>query len=99
VRCPLVLALALALLVVMVVVLLLLLLAHFVLWCCCLFCRHTSTTICMTPSTKFNFQPVGDGQVGPVYKRILAAWSEEVGVDIAGQAAEYKELLDGGFTL
>ena len=75
--------------------LLLLLLAHVVFS----FCRHTSTTICMTPSTKFNFQPVGDGQVGPVYKRILAAWSEEVGVDIAGQAAEYKELLDGGFTL
>ena len=53
----------------------------------------------MTPSTRFNFNPIGDGQVGPVYKRILAAWSEEVGVDIAGQAAEYKELLDGGFTL
>ena len=77
------------------VVVVLLLLAHFVFW----FCRHTSTTICMTPSTRFNFNPIGDGQVGPVYKRILAAWSEEVGVDIAAQAAEYKELLDGGFTL
>jgi branched-chain amino acid aminotransferase len=60
---------------------------------------HTSTTICMVPSTRFNFAPIGDGTVGPVYSRILAAWSEEVGVDIAGQAVEFKEMLDGGFTL
>ena len=30
----------------------------------------TSTTICMVPITRFNFQAVGDGQVGPVYQPI-----------------------------
>ena len=55
---------------------------------------HTSTTICMLPITRFNFQPVGDGQVGPIYRRLLAAWSEEVGVDIAAQAREYSSMMD-----
>jgi branched-subunit amino acid aminotransferase/4-amino-4-deoxychorismate lyase len=49
----------------------------------------TSTTVCMIPVTRFNFRPVGDGRPGPIYRRLLAAWSEEVGVDIAGQAREY----------
>jgi branched-chain amino acid aminotransferase len=52
----------------------------------------TSTTICMIPVTRFNFQPVGDGRPGPVYRRLLAAWSEEVGLDIAAQARQYAEL-------
>ena len=55
----------------------------------------TSTTICMVPITRFNFQAVGDGQVGPVYRRLLAAWSEEVGVDIAAQARQYAEMMEG----
>ena len=54
----------------------------------------TSTTICMVPITRFNFQPVGDGTVGPIYRRLLRAWSEEVGVDIAAQASEYAGLMD-----
>ena len=53
---------------------------------------YTSTTICMVPITRFNFQPVGDGRPGALYQRLLAAWSEEVGVDIAGQARQYSEL-------
>jgi branched-subunit amino acid aminotransferase/4-amino-4-deoxychorismate lyase len=52
----------------------------------------TSTTICMVPITRFDFHPVGDGAPGPVYRRLLAAWSEEVGVDIAAQAREYAVL-------
>jgi len=46
----------------------------------------TSTPYCIMPSTKFNNLPVGDGKVGPITKRLLAAWSELVGMDIAGQA-------------
>ena len=53
---------------------------------------HTSTTVCMQPITRFNFRPVGDGKPGPIYRQLLAAWSEEVGVDISGQAREYAEL-------
>lgn len=46
----------------------------------------TSTPYCIMPATKFNGLPVGDGQVGPVTKRLLQAWSERVGVDIVAQA-------------
>ncbi|MEW6749885.1 MAG: aminotransferase class IV [Candidatus Latescibacterota bacterium] len=52
----------------------------------------TSTTICMVPITRFDFHPVADGTPGPLYRRLLAAWSEEVGVDIAGQARQYARL-------
>jgi branched-chain amino acid aminotransferase len=46
----------------------------------------TSTTICMVPITRFDFHTIGDGSPGPVYRRILQAWSEQVGVDIVAQA-------------
>lgn len=46
----------------------------------------TSTPYCIMPATKFNGLPVGDGQVGPVTKRLLQAWSDRVGVDIVAQA-------------
>lgn len=46
----------------------------------------TSTPYCIMPSTKFNNLQVGDGQVGPVTKRLLEAWSELVGMDIVAQA-------------
>jgi branched-chain amino acid aminotransferase len=46
----------------------------------------TSTPYCIMPATRFNGLPVGNGQVGPIAKRLLAAWSEKVGIDIVGQA-------------
>ncbi len=46
----------------------------------------TSTPYCIMPATKFNGLPVGDGAVGPVTKRLLQAWSDLVGLDIAAQA-------------
>jgi branched-chain amino acid aminotransferase len=49
----------------------------------------TSTTICMIPCTRFDFQPVGDGRPGPIYRQVLQAWCEEVGVDIPAQARAY----------
>lgn len=45
----------------------------------------TSTPYCIMPATRFNGLPVGDGQVGAITKRLLAAWSERVGVDIVAQ--------------
>ena len=51
----------------------------------------TATSICMIPITRIDQRSVGDGRPGPVYRKLLAAWSEEVGVDIAGQAREYAE--------
>lgn len=51
----------------------------------------TSTPYCMMPATKFNGLPVGDGRVGPVTKQLLAAWSEQVSVDIVAQAERQLE--------
>jgi len=55
---------------------------------------YTSTTVCMVPITRFDMRPVGDGAPGPVYQKLLTAWSEEVGVDIPGQAREYAKIVD-----
>ncbi len=46
----------------------------------------TSTPYCIMPATRFNGLPVGDGRVGAITKRLLAAWSERVGMDIIAQA-------------
>ncbi|WDR02574.1 aminotransferase class IV [Devosia algicola] len=46
----------------------------------------TSTPYCIMPATRFNGLAVGDGQVGPITKRLLNAWSALVGLDIVGQA-------------
>ena len=53
----------------------------------------TSTPYCMMPATRFNGLPVGDGAVGPVFNRLLSAWSGKVGLDIAAQA---RRQLNGG---
>ena len=49
----------------------------------------TSTSVCLLPIVQCDGQPIGDGQPGPIYRRLLAAWSELVGVDIAEQARRY----------
>jgi len=46
----------------------------------------TSTPYCVVPVTKFNGQPVGSGSPGPQFRRLIAAWSESLGVDIVQQA-------------
>ena len=52
----------------------------------------TSTPFSMLPVTRFNFQAVGDGKPGSIYRRLLTAWGNQVGVDIAAQAREYEAL-------
>ncbi|NCY03454.1 MAG: hypothetical protein EBX36_11245 [Planctomycetia bacterium] len=46
----------------------------------------TSTPNCILPCTRFDGRAVGDGRPGPVFGRLLAAWSELAGIDIASQA-------------
>lgn len=48
-----------------------------------------STSICVLPIVECNGKPVGDGRPGPVYKKLLHAWSAGVGVDIAEQARRF----------
>lgn len=43
------------------------------------------TSICLCPVTMINGQTIGDGQPGTIYRRLMTAWSDMVGVDIAGQ--------------
>lgn len=45
----------------------------------------TSTSYCLMPVTKINGMPVGDGKPGAMTRRLLAAWSAEVGLDIEKQ--------------
>ena len=45
----------------------------------------TTTPYCIMPATKINGVEIGDGKPGPVFRKLVAAWSEEVGVDILGQ--------------
>lgn len=49
----------------------------------------TSTPPCMLPVVKIDAAEIGDGRPGPMFKKLLAAWGEEVGVDIAAQASRF----------
>jgi branched-subunit amino acid aminotransferase/4-amino-4-deoxychorismate lyase len=46
----------------------------------------TSTSVCLLPVTECDGRPIGDGHPGPRYRKLLAAWGELVGTDIAEQA-------------
>jgi branched-subunit amino acid aminotransferase/4-amino-4-deoxychorismate lyase len=48
-----------------------------------------STSICVQPVTRIDDRVIGAGGPGPVYRRLLARWSEAVGVDVAAQARKY----------
>ncbi|ADZ71188.1 aminotransferase class IV [Polymorphum gilvum] len=58
----------------------------------------TATPFCMIPVTGFEGQPVGSGRPGPVFARLMAAWSEAVGVDIIAQIKGWNRSRDLGDT-
>ena len=45
-----------------------------------------STSYCMLPVTRYNGNVLGEGQPGPIYRRLLDAWSRRVEMDIPEQA-------------
>lgn len=49
----------------------------------------TSTPNCILPATRFEGRSVGAGVPGPVFRRLLTAWSEAAGIDIAAQARHH----------
>jgi branched-subunit amino acid aminotransferase/4-amino-4-deoxychorismate lyase len=49
----------------------------------------TSTSPCIQPVTSFNGQPIGAGQPGPTFAKLIAAWSQHVGLDIVAQAKQF----------
>lgn len=48
----------------------------------------TSTPYCLMGVTRINGHAIGDGRPGSVLRKLQAAWSERVGVDIAAQVVE-----------
>jgi branched-subunit amino acid aminotransferase/4-amino-4-deoxychorismate lyase len=45
----------------------------------------TSTPYCLLPATHINGVAIGDGRPGPMFERLIQAWSESVGLDIRAQ--------------
>lgn len=49
----------------------------------------TSTSPCMVPVTQFNGQAIGAGKPGPLFEKLMTAWSAVVGLDILAQAERF----------
>jgi branched-chain amino acid aminotransferase len=49
----------------------------------------TSTPACIYPCTRGNGSGIGSGKMGPVTRRLLEAWSDDVGVDIIAQTQRF----------
>lgn len=49
----------------------------------------TGTPFCLLPVTKLNGTKIGQGKMGPITKKLLTKWSENVGVDIEAQIKAY----------
>jgi uncharacterized membrane protein YfcA len=56
----------------------------------------TSTPNCILPASRFNGRCIGHGRPGATYRRLLSAWSEWVGLDIAGQSRSRAASGNGG---
>jgi branched-chain amino acid aminotransferase len=48
----------------------------------------STTPYCLMPVTRINGVAIGQGTPGPVYERLITAWSEQVGLDIRRQIVE-----------
>ena len=53
----------------------------------------TSTPFCVLSVVKIDGHAIGDGRPGAMYKKLLAAWSLEVGLDIEAQARRFATRL------
>jgi branched-chain amino acid aminotransferase len=49
----------------------------------------TSTPNCLLPVITFNGKPIGGGKPGTIFQKLLAAWNEMIGLDIAAQAGRF----------
>lgn len=45
----------------------------------------TTTPYCMAPCTKINNLPIGNGEIGPLFFKMLDAWGTKVNMDILAQ--------------
>jgi branched-chain amino acid aminotransferase len=58
----------------------------------------TGTPFCILPVTSLNKVQIGDGKMGPITRRLLDAWSNNVGVDIEGQIKKWDRERKPGST-
>ncbi len=49
----------------------------------------TSTSICLLPIVECDGKPIGTGEPGPIYRQLLTAWGNLVGLDVAAQAKRF----------
>jgi branched-subunit amino acid aminotransferase/4-amino-4-deoxychorismate lyase len=49
----------------------------------------TSTPNCILPVTRFNKKPIGGGEPGAIFQKLLAAWNKMVGFDVAEQSRRF----------
>jgi branched-chain amino acid aminotransferase len=56
-----------------------------------IFC--TATSYSMVHAVTFEGQPVGDGQPGPIFRKLMDAWKRKVGIDFVAQAKDYAQRL------
>jgi branched-subunit amino acid aminotransferase/4-amino-4-deoxychorismate lyase len=49
----------------------------------------TSTSVCVLPIVECDGRAIGNGKPGPIYRQLLTAWSELVGLDVAEQARQF----------
>lgn len=45
----------------------------------------SSTPYCLMPVTRINGVTIGDGEPGPLFRRLIDAWSQKIGLDIVQQ--------------
>jgi len=55
----------------------------------------TGTPFCMLPVTSLNGNPIGTGQVGEGFNRLIGQWSANTGVDIVGQIQKWDSEREG----
>ena len=54
-----------------------------------------TTPVCLMPVTRINGLAIGDGRPGPIYHRLMEAWSREVDLDIERQIVDVGERRKG----
>ena len=53
----------------------------------------SSTPFCLIPVTWLDGRPIGGGQPGPMFARLIAAWNRQAGLDIPAQARRFSRRL------
>ncbi len=56
----------------------------------------TGTPFCILPVTSLDRQKIGTGEVGPMVKRLIKKWSDNVGLDFVAQIKDWNKKFDTG---